>query len=121
MTQRVGILGGGLIGQSWAALFAAHGWDVTVVDPRPEAAQEVAADERLVAEAVEGTPYEPVRVDLSAGEVEVVLVGPLESEELDGETMAADIASAVGKDVTVIIRIIPEKEIVIDVSPTPDG
>ena len=73
MTQRVGILGGGLIGQSWAALFAAHGWDVTVVDPRPEAAQEVAA---FVTAAwphlralgmAEGTVPPPVAVERAVG------------------------------------------------------
>ncbi len=31
--QSVGVVGGGLIGMSWAALFLAHGCDVTVVDP----------------------------------------------------------------------------------------
>ena len=77
-----------------------------------------AALERIVAAAVEDTPYDPVGVRLSSNEVEVVLVGPLESEELDGENMAAEIASQVGREVTVRIRIIPEKEIVLNVEPT---
>lgn len=42
MTDCVGIFGAGLIGQSWAALFAAQGARVIVVDPRPKAAAEVA-------------------------------------------------------------------------------
>ncbi len=42
MTLRLGILGGGLIGQSWAALFLAQGAQVVVCDPRAEAAEEVA-------------------------------------------------------------------------------
>lgn len=46
--ETAGILGGGLIGMSWASLFLARGLDVTVVDPRPEAEAALAA---FVAEA----------------------------------------------------------------------
>jgi len=35
--QRVAIIGTGVIGSSWAALFAAHGHEVTATDPRPDA------------------------------------------------------------------------------------
>ena len=35
--RQVAVVGGGLIGMSWASLFLAHGAEVTVVDPRPEA------------------------------------------------------------------------------------
>lgn len=35
----VGVVGGGLIGMSWASLFLARGCDVVVVDPDPGAAQ----------------------------------------------------------------------------------
>lgn len=44
----IGILGGGLIGMSWASLFLAHGADVIVVDPQPDAADTV---KTFVAEA----------------------------------------------------------------------
>ncbi len=37
----IGVLGGGLIGMSWASLFAARGARVIVVDPRPEAVPEM--------------------------------------------------------------------------------
>lgn len=40
--RTVGILGGGLIGMSWASLFLARGLDVIVADPRPEAEAELA-------------------------------------------------------------------------------
>jgi len=36
MVARVGILGGGLIGAGWAALFAHVGYEVIVVDPDPD-------------------------------------------------------------------------------------
>ncbi len=36
--QSVGIVGGGLIGMSWASLFLARGLDVTVIDPDPATA-----------------------------------------------------------------------------------
>lgn len=38
---RVGVLGGGLIGMSWASLFLARGLEVVVIEPRPEAAGEL--------------------------------------------------------------------------------
>jgi carnitine 3-dehydrogenase len=41
--KKVAIIGGGLIGMSWTSLFLARGMDVTVVDPRPEAAEELYA------------------------------------------------------------------------------
>ncbi|MEM6439874.1 MAG: 3-hydroxyacyl-CoA dehydrogenase NAD-binding domain-containing protein [Pseudomonadota bacterium] len=44
MTDRpIAVLGGGLIGASWAALFRHHGADVTVWDPDPEARSQVEA------------------------------------------------------------------------------
>jgi carnitine 3-dehydrogenase len=39
--SRVAIVGTGVIGSSWAALFAAHGYEVAATDPRPEAADEL--------------------------------------------------------------------------------
>ena len=47
MTQesinKVGILGGGLIGASWASLISAFGYDTIVYDPRPETGPEMQA------------------------------------------------------------------------------
>ncbi|MEX0282404.1 MAG: 3-hydroxyacyl-CoA dehydrogenase NAD-binding domain-containing protein [Arenibacterium sp.] len=40
--ERIGVLGGGLVGMSWAALFLAHGRDVTIVDSRADAKAEMA-------------------------------------------------------------------------------
>lgn len=79
-----------------------------------------AAVERLVSAAVDGTDYDPVTVRLSGGDVEVVLVGPLDAEELGWDVLAADIALQVGREVVVRIRIIPEKEIVLNVEPAPE-
>jgi 3-hydroxyacyl-CoA dehydrogenase len=39
--SRVAIIGTGVIGSSWAALFAAHGHEVSATDPRPHAADEL--------------------------------------------------------------------------------
>lgn len=36
--SRIAIIGTGVIGSSWAALFAAHGHEVSATDPRPDAA-----------------------------------------------------------------------------------
>lgn len=41
--RKVGVVGGGLIGSSWASLFAAFDLDVVVYDPRPEARSELEA------------------------------------------------------------------------------
>ena len=38
---RVAMVGAGVIGSSWAALFAAHGHEVSASDPRPDAADEL--------------------------------------------------------------------------------
>lgn len=46
--QTIGVLGGGLIGMSWASLFLARGAQVIVTDPRPEAEAALAT---FVAEA----------------------------------------------------------------------
>lgn len=43
MIQRVGVVGAGAIGASWAALFAARGLDVVASDPRVDAADELRA------------------------------------------------------------------------------
>lgn len=39
--SQVAIIGAGVIGSSWAALFAAHGHEVAASDPRPDAAHEL--------------------------------------------------------------------------------
>ena len=46
--KRVAVLGAGTIGGSWVALFLARGMQVTVWDPRPEAADYV---RRYIADA----------------------------------------------------------------------
>jgi carnitine 3-dehydrogenase len=40
--KTIGVVGGGLIGMSWASLFLARGCDVIVVDPDPETEQRLA-------------------------------------------------------------------------------
>ena len=42
-TRRVAILGAGVIGASWTALFLARGWDAAVFDPAPDAESRVRA------------------------------------------------------------------------------
>ena len=41
---RISIVGAGVIGLSWARLARAHGWTVTITDPRPDLADIVAAE-----------------------------------------------------------------------------
>ena len=40
--RRATVVGGGVIGISWTALFLAHGLEVTVCDPLPDVAERVA-------------------------------------------------------------------------------
>lgn len=39
--MKAAIIGGGVIGGGWAARFLLNGWDVTIVDPAPDAARKV--------------------------------------------------------------------------------
>ena len=41
MSERVGLLGGGVIGGGWAARFLLHGADVRLYDPDPDAPRKV--------------------------------------------------------------------------------
>ncbi|MEM9781233.1 MAG: carnitine 3-dehydrogenase [Pseudomonadota bacterium] len=43
MTQRVAIVGGGVIGGGWAARFLLNGWDVALSDPDPDAVRKLEA------------------------------------------------------------------------------
>lgn len=47
--RRATVVGGGVIGISWTALFLAHGLQVTVCDPLPEVAERVRAGLREIA------------------------------------------------------------------------
>ncbi|MFE0043657.1 3-hydroxyacyl-CoA dehydrogenase NAD-binding domain-containing protein [Streptomyces albireticuli] len=56
--RRAAVIGGGVIGISWAALFLAHGLDVVISDPRPDTEDQVLAglDEITPALAELGLP-----------------------------------------------------------------
>ena len=47
--RRATVVGGGVIGISWTALFLAHGLEVTVCDPLPDVAERVRAGLREIA------------------------------------------------------------------------
>jgi ketoreductase RED1 len=47
--HRATVVGGGVIGISWTALFLAHGLEVTVCDPLPDVAERVRAGLREIA------------------------------------------------------------------------
>jgi ketoreductase RED1 len=47
--HRAAVLGGGVIGVSWTALFLAHGLDVTISDPEPGIEQRVRAELQTIA------------------------------------------------------------------------
>lgn len=49
--RRIAVVGSGTIGASWAALFLAHGYDVTIYDPQPSAE---ATTRDLIADAWRG-------------------------------------------------------------------
>ncbi len=60
VTQRTAaVIGAGTIGLSWAVLFAAHGLQVRVTDPRPDLAEELERAARQLAGTLPGGPYGP--------------------------------------------------------------
>ncbi|WP_331744617.1 3-hydroxyacyl-CoA dehydrogenase NAD-binding domain-containing protein [Kitasatospora sp. NBC_01300] len=87
--QRAAIIGGGVIGISWAALFLAHGIDVVISDPRPDIEELVLAglDEITPTLAELGLPTENLT---------------------DGLTFEADLATAVA-DVDIVQENGPER------------
>ncbi|GAA0395034.1 3-hydroxyacyl-CoA dehydrogenase family protein [Streptomyces luteireticuli] len=50
--RKAAVIGGGVIGISWAGLFLAHGLDVVVSDPRPDAEEQVLAGLAEIAPAL---------------------------------------------------------------------
>ncbi|EHJ94680.1 3-hydroxyacyl-CoA dehydrogenase NAD-binding domain-containing protein [Vreelandella boliviensis] len=65
-TPQIAILGAGLIGVGWAALFVHHGADVRVWDPKPEALKEVEARMRApLAQLEEASPRTATRGTLT--------------------------------------------------------
>lgn len=75
----IGILGGGLIGQSWASLFLAHGQEVVIVDSDP-------------------TVPEQMRAFLRDAWPNLRALGLAQSDEIPGFTVSADIGDLVGAD-----------------------
>ena len=59
----VAIVGSGLIGRSWAIVFARGGWDVRLSDPSPEAVRSITA--RVAAPGI-GNVLPPLLLDLLA-------------------------------------------------------
>lgn len=65
--KTVGVIGGGLIGMSWASLFLARGMAVVVVEPRPQAEAEL---RRFVAEAWPKLQALGLTIDDSVGQAD---------------------------------------------------
>jgi len=82
---RVAIVGTGAIGASWAALFAAHGYEVAASDPRADAAVALRRD-------VEACWSSLVRQGLvaSAGSPELVTVARSVAEAVDGASFVQE-------------------------------
>ena len=57
------VLGGGLIGTSWAALFLAHGLQVTISDPIPDAENRVRTGLREIAPTLEALGFPVAALD----------------------------------------------------------
>jgi carnitine 3-dehydrogenase len=82
---RVAIIGTGVIGASWAALFAAHGYDVAATDPRPDAEAALRRD-------VEACWSSLVRQDLvvEAGSPDLVTVARSVADAVDGASFVQE-------------------------------
>jgi ketoreductase RED1 len=57
--RNVAVIGAGIIGLSWATLFAAHGLTVLISDPRPDVEHVLRESVRQFARALPGGPREP--------------------------------------------------------------
>jgi 3-hydroxyacyl-CoA dehydrogenase len=82
---RVAIIGTGVIGASWAALFAAHGHEVRASDPRPDAADALRA-------AVERCWPSLERQGLvgDGGSPDLVDIAPSTADAVDGATFVQE-------------------------------
>ena len=76
--RSVADIGAGVIGLSWATLFAAHGWRVRVTDPRPDVGTLLEDSVRQFARTLPGGPRAPEelldRIQLSA-DLEAAVAG----------------------------------------------
>jgi uncharacterized hydrophobic protein (TIGR00271 family) len=69
----------------------------------------------IVDTALEDSPYSPVRVVLGGGEVEIVVTGPPDAPAFDLDGLATEIRSALGRDFTLTVRVLPEATFVVEV------
>jgi len=76
------IVGAGLIGRSWAVVFARAGWTVRLTDPSPEA---LAAAPRLIREALDGPATHGLVNDPAAAAGNVAAAGSLEQAVADAD------------------------------------
>lgn len=77
MSRTVAVVGAGTIGLSWSVLFAAHGWQVRVQDPRQDLAEIVDGAARQFAPGMR-EPVEPERISANVqtfSELAEALVG----------------------------------------------
>ena len=56
--RNVAVIGAGVIGSSWTALFLAHGLNVVVSDPRPDVETEVRDELAKIAPTLDAWPAE---------------------------------------------------------------
>ncbi|NOU07803.1 MAG: 3-hydroxyacyl-CoA dehydrogenase [Hyphomicrobiaceae bacterium] len=80
--ETVGIVGAGLIGRSWANVFARSGWHVVVWDPVPEAR---AAAVELIGQSLADLAEHGLVVDAAAARARVRVVDTLEAAVRDAD------------------------------------
>lgn len=61
-----------------------------------------------VDDALADSPYEPVSTRIRGSEIEVVATGPPDAAAFDIETLSADIEAAMGREFSLVVRLIPE-------------
>ena len=82
----VAVVGAGTIGLSWAALYASHGWDVRLVDPRPDLAELLAATVTELSAVLPADDWGP-RIGLEA-DLEAAVAGADVVQENGPEVLA---------------------------------
>jgi 3-hydroxyacyl-CoA dehydrogenase len=95
-TQTVGIVGAGLIGRSWANVFARAGWQVRVWDPNPD---QRAAAHAQIARSLDDLQAHGLVQDAAAAAARVEITGRLEDA-----VQAADYVQESGPEVLEVKR-----------------
>ncbi|MEX1280161.1 MAG: hypothetical protein AB1Z55_05520, partial [Acidimicrobiia bacterium] len=74
--------------------------------------------QQIIDDVAADTPYEIVSIDITAARVEVLATGPPDADDLDITPLAEDLRETVGRDFTLVVRVVPESVFELEVLST---